>query len=94
MKKKHDSKFKAKIALEAIRGDKTIAEIASDYSIHPNQVSQWKKKIIQESADIFSNGKTKKVGNLKDEKDELFKEIGKLKVENEFLKKKYDQLFG
>jgi len=47
MKKTYGSKFKSQVALEAIRGDKTIAEIAGEYNIHPNQVSQWKKKLMK-----------------------------------------------
>ncbi len=93
MKKKHDKNFKARVALEAIKGDKTIAEIASDYKIHPNQVGQWKKRALNNLPDIFERGEDKKTKELKNEKDDLFRQIGKMKVENDWLKKKLDCLF-
>ena len=54
-RRKHSPAFKAKVALEALRGDKTIAEIASQYEIHPNQITQWKKILAEEAAGIFEN---------------------------------------
>lgn len=93
MRKKHDKNLKARVALEAIKGEKTIAEIASEYKVHPNQVGQWKKKALSGIPDIFERGENKKNKELKNEKDDLFKQIGKMKVENDWLKKKLDQLF-
>jgi len=52
MKKSYDSKFKSRVALEAIRGEKSIAEIAGEYNIHPNLVAQWKKKLMEASSDV------------------------------------------
>lgn len=93
MNKTYDKKFKATVALEAIKGEKTIAEIASQYEVHPNAVSKWKKQAMQSLPDIFTRGKKKKDKSKKQLQDELYKQIGRLKVENEFLKKKYDQIF-
>ena len=90
MKKSYDSKFKSKVALEAIQGQKTLAEIAGDYNIHPNLVAQWKKKLLESLPDMFATQKEKSAENKYPE-EELLKQIGQLKVENEFLQKKYDQ---
>ncbi len=93
MRKKHDSKFKARVALEAIKGEKTIAEIASEYGVHPNLVGQWKQKALENLPDIFEkkeNGKDRETDKLL---DDLYREIGVMKVENDFLKKKLDPFF-
>jgi transposase-like protein len=93
MRKKHDSKFKARVALEAIKGEKTIAEIASEYGVHPNLVGQWKQKALENLPDIFEkkeNGKD--LGTHKILSD-LYREIGVMKIENDFLKKKLDPFF-
>ena len=89
MKKSYDSKFKSRVALEAIQGDRTIAEIAGEFNIHPNLVGLWKKKLLQESADVFATKKEKQQ-QAKYPEDELLRQIGQLKVENEFLRKKYE----
>lgn len=82
------SEFKAQIALEAIRGRKTINEIASEHEIHPNQIIQWKKQLLESASEIFSKGKSTKNKSEEALKNCLYQEIGKLKVEMEFLKKK------
>ena len=84
-RRKHSPAFKAKVALEALRGDKTIANIASQYEIHPNQILQWKKTLAEEAAGLFEKGHAK---NPQDEKvliKKLYQEIGQLKVEKDFL---------
>ena len=94
MKKTYSSKFKSQIALEAIRGDKTIAQMASEHNLHPNQVSQWKKKLLQDASDVFA---TKKEKQAKEEypQDDLLRKIGQLNVEVDFLRKKYeDYIWG
>ena len=88
MKKSYGSKFKGQVALEAIRGDRTITEIAGDYNLHPNLVSQWKKKLLKEAAELFATKKEKNAENQYAE-DELLRKIGQLNVENDFLRKKY-----
>jgi transposase-like protein len=88
MKKTYGSKFKSQIALEAMRGDRTIAEIASEYNLHPNLVSQWKKKLMQDAADIFAT-KQEKQAEEQFPEAELLRKIGQLNVENDFLRKKY-----
>jgi putative transposase len=92
MRRKHSATFKAKVALEAVKNEKTLAQLSSQYEVHPNQISQWKKRFLSEMSGIFS-GKQKKV-----EKDsealeaELYRQIGQLKVELDWLKKK-SQIF-
>ena len=95
MHKRYDKEFKAKVALEALRGEKTIQEIATAYSVHPNLVGQWKKQLLGSAGKLFEKeGKDKEVEAAERKQDELFKQIGQLQVENEFLKKKYRQLYG
>ena len=86
MRKKFNSDFKAKVALEAVKGNKTVSELCSEFKVHTTQIGIWKKQLLAGLPLIFS----KKLGNNNNEShnsDELFKEIGKLKVENDFLKK-------
>ncbi|WP_406707721.1 IS3 family transposase [Tritonibacter mobilis] len=75
--------FKAKVALEALRGDKTVQEIAAKHQLHPNQVSTWKRQAIEGMADVFSGGKQS--GPTEAEVKELHAKIGRLAVENDFL---------
>ncbi len=86
--------FKAKVALEAIQEKKTVAQIAQEYDLHSNQVSAWKKQLLSSSAHVFE--KNEPLVNDEDEKlkEELFKQIGQLRVENEWLKKKSTQFLG
>ena len=84
----HPPAFKAKVAIEAIREQKTIAELASVYGIHPTQITKWKKKALDFIAQIFSD---KFQGQAKHDDEliqELYKQIGKLQVERDWLKKK------
>ena len=84
--------FKAKLALAAARGDKTTAELAAKFSVHANQVSAWKKQLLDGAAELFADGRHRKDQASPDE-DELYGQIGRLKVEVEWLKKKAAQ-FG
>lgn len=86
--------FKAKVALEALQEKKTVAQIAQEYDLHSNQVSAWKKQLLSSSAHVFE--KNEPIVNDEDEKlkEELFKQIGQLRVENEWLKKKSTQFLG
>jgi transposase-like protein len=80
--------WKAKIALEAIKGQRTIQEIASHYEIHPSLVTHWKKQLLEGAAEVFLNGKTAEAGGDEELKAELYQQIGKLQVEVDWLKKK------
>ena len=95
-KKTHYSKeFKAKVAIEALRGEKTIQELAQMHAVHPNMIGQWKKQLIENAAGIFDKRK-KDEEKIESEKklEQLYGQIGMLQVEKEFLKKKYRQLYG
>lgn len=82
--------FKSQVALAAIRGDKTLSEIASEYEVHPNQISRWKKEALENFSAIF-NQKKKDNKELKVKQQELdvaLKKLGEMTVENEWFKKK------
>lgn len=87
-RKSYDASFKAKVALEAIKGERTIAEIASATGVHPNQISKWKKQALEELPDIFTGGKKNHKESSEELESELYKQIGQLKVELDWLKKK------
>ena len=90
-----DSKLKAHVAIEAIKEGKTISEIAKPYQVHPNELSTWKKEALRKTPYLFHDGCKKHKSKEPDiSRDDIFKEVGVLKVENEFLKKKYRQLYG
>jgi transposase-like protein len=95
MRKKYSAQLKAKVALEAVKGEKTIAELASIFEVHPNLVSIWKKELLNSATAIFESKKEKKRKEKSDEKfdkDNLLREIGQLKVEKDFLQKKFNSL--
>lgn len=95
MRKRYDKEFKAKVALEALKGEKTLQELAITYSVHPNMIALWKRQILEHASALFEKeGKDKASEDASRQKDELFKQIGQLQVENEYLKKKYKQLYG
>jgi transposase-like protein len=87
-RKKIGAEFKAKVALEAIRGQRSLAEIASEYDVHPNQVGQWKKEVVDNLAGIFSGEIIRKTEEDDKLKEQLYSQIGQLKVEVDWLKKK------
>lgn len=82
------AEFKAKVALEAIKGQRTISEIASRHEIHPNLVTQWKKGLLAHASDAFSDARSKDKSDEEALKGQLYQQIGQLKVELDWLKKK------
>ena len=93
MKKRRsfDDKFKGKVALHAIREQQTLNQIASQYEVHPNQVSDWKKTLVQNAHQLFASSKAK--GKKEDKEkaeliDSLYKEVGRLQMELQWLQKK------
>jgi transposase-like protein len=96
MRKRFDEQFKATVALEAVKEERTLQELAEKYQVHPNQISAWKKKLLEQSATIFEkkNRKDEEYNQLKKEKEELFRQLGEMQYQNEWLEKKYRQLYG
>ncbi len=84
-RRRFSSDFKAKVALEALRGDRTIQEIASRHKVHPNQVSTWKRQAVDGLGAIFSNGADKARVDHESEIHGLHAKIGQLTVERDFL---------
>jgi transposase-like protein len=87
-RKRYDAAIKAKVALEAIKGQRTINEIASAFEVHPNQVTQWKKQAMEQLPEIFSNGRARADAADEELQNQLYQQIGQLKVELDWLKKK------
>lgn len=84
-------KFKFQVALEAAKGQKTLNQLASQYSLNPAQVSQWKSRLLENGSQLFENGQPAKQKSEQVEQ-ELYEQIGRLKMELEWLKKKAAQL--
>jgi len=87
-RKKYSKELKARIALDAIKGQKTISELASEYGVHANQISRWKKQLFDAAPDIFTQGKDKEAEKKEFERDRLYKKVGQLQIEVDWLKKK------
>ena len=90
-RRSHSADFKSKVALEAIKERKTINEIASEYQVHANQVISWKKQLLSNLDIVFSDGRKNRQEN-EDKEAELYQQIGQLKVELDWVKKKSKQL--
>ncbi len=84
-RRKHSPSFKAKVALEAIKGEETIAQIASRFEVHPTLVTKWKKALQDEAASIFREDHARKKKEDEDLVGRLYQQIGQLKVEKDFL---------
>lgn len=87
-RKQYNPKFKARVALEAIRGERTLAQLASQFHVHPVQVGQWRKMALEQLADLFVDGRKRKRSEGEVEREALYEEIGRLKMELDWLKKK------
>ena len=84
--------FKAKVALAACRGEKTTAQLAAEFGVHAGQVAAWKKQLLDGAAELFEDGRSKRATEDAADEEELYEQIGRLKREVEWLKKKAAEL--
>ena len=91
-RKRYTAEFKAQLALEVIKGEKTANEIASQHSVHPTMLTQWKKQLLENAPDLFVDKRSKEA--IQDEQivDQLYQQIGQLQMELTWLKKKLGRL--
>jgi len=94
MRKTYDAVFKAKVAFEAAKGEKTIAQIASEFRVHPNQIRLWRKHLMEQLPELFSNRRPQQEKAREELEAELYQQIGQLKMELEWLKKKSQTLLS
>ncbi len=92
-RKQHSAEFKAKVAIASLKEDVTLSQVASRYEVHPTMITKWRKHLLANITGIFLK-KSENRANEEKLADELYKQIGQLKVENEWLKKKSDLVIG
>ena len=88
MRKTYSSEFKAKVTLAALRGDKTIAELSSQYEVHGNMINRWVREAKEGLAGVFAGDNRESIRDLKDKNESLLTTIGRIQVENDWLRKK------
>ena len=88
MRKRFSNEFKAKVALAALKGDKTMNELASEFEVHPTQVSAWRNELKDRATEIFGTPRDRAGENKNELIDELYKNLGQMKIEHDWLKKK------
>ena len=86
----HSAAFKAKVALEALKGDQTLVELSERFQVHPNQIAEWKKALLERASEIFDKGKPSREPDVK----ELHAKIGQLAMENDFLSSALGRIDG
>jgi len=93
LRKRYDGRFKAQVVLEALRNQSTIAQLAGSYGVHPNQITKWKRQLLDELPHVFTKKREKGQQEHEELVSELYRQIGQLKVELDWVKKKCN-LFG
>ena len=88
MRKQFSNEFKVKVAMAALKGDKTLAELAGEFQVHPSQVTTWRNELKERAVEIFDGAKGKSTKEYKEEIEGLYTDIGRIQVENNWLKKK------
>ena len=94
MRKKYSAEFKARVAMEALAEQRTLAELASEYKVHPTQIVKWKKELQARASEIFCKSGPDDAKAAEAKETELYRQIGQLKVEVDWLKKKSAQMLG
>jgi transposase-like protein len=88
VRRRHSSEFKARVALEAVKGHKTLNELASEFGVHPVQIAQWKRQLVEASPATFEGGASRNERAQEALIEQLYQQIGQLKVEVDWLRKK------
>ena len=92
-RKQYSPQFKAKVALEAAREDKTVAQLSSQYDLHPTVINNWKRQLLEGASDLFESGRKKKAEkDTQEQVKDLYRHIGQLKVERDFLAERSEML--
>ena len=91
-RKQHSAQFKARVVIEAIRGEKTLSQLGSQFKVHPIQIAKWRKAALEQMPELFVDGRTRKAGDGEADSNALYEQIGRLKVELDWLKKKVGML--
>ena len=91
-RRNHSAEFKAKVALAALRGDRTLAELAEQFDVHPNQIQEWKKRLMEKAGDLFA--RSGESGGKNEEVQVLHAKIGQLTMENDFLERGLERIHG
>ena len=87
-RRRFSQEFKAKVALEAIKGQRTANELSQEFGVHVNQINLWKKQLLEAAPEVFSRGKAREAEELERERDRVYRKVGQLQVEVDWLKKK------
>ncbi len=90
IRKNYPAAFKVKVALAAVKGEKTMAQLSSEFEVHTNQIQQWKKRLLSEAPGLFSHRRRKSERDAEELQAELYRQIGQLKVELDWLKKRVE----
>lgn len=91
-RKQYSPQFKARVAIEAIRGEKTLSQLGSQFKVHPMQIAKWRKAALEQLPELFVDGRKRKGPDGEGTSDALYEEIGRLKMELDWLKKKVGML--
>lgn len=87
-RKQYSAEYKFQVALAAARNDKTVSQLASEYGVHPTQINEWKRQLMKEGAEVFGHRAGSDEAAAKERENELYEQIGRLKMELEWVKKK------
>lgn len=91
-RKKFSKEFKAKVAVEALKGQHTVNELAQEFGVHVSQINRWKKELLESAPEVFGQNKDRETKRMEMEKDQLYRKVGQLQVEVDWLKKKFGHL--